>query len=95
MDKFRSERANTFILILPWVITLGIFWLYPLLYALFMSFTEYSTLTDSFKYVGFENYSAIVSDNIFWKALSNTAIFTFGTVPVTTFLAIFPCCACQ
>jgi len=49
-----------------------------------MSFTKYQTLTNSFQYIGFENYLNIFKDEIFWKALFNTSFFTLGTVPVTT-----------
>ena len=38
--------------------------------------------------VGFANYAAVFRDSLFWKSLGNTAIFTFGTVPVTAALAL-------
>lgn len=38
--------------------------------------------------VGLANYEAVFSDALFWQSLKNTAIFTFGTVPVTTALAL-------
>ncbi|HPO61894.1 MAG TPA: sugar ABC transporter permease [Candidatus Kapabacteria bacterium] len=78
------KNTNTLILLLPWLITLIVFWLYPLGFAVFMSFTKYQTLTNSFQYIGFENYLNIFKDEIFWKALFNTSFFTLGTVPVTT-----------
>jgi multiple sugar transport system permease protein len=40
------------------------------------------------KYIGLANYKAIFSDKIFWTSLANTAIFTFGTVPVTTIISL-------
>jgi multiple sugar transport system permease protein len=51
--------------------------------------TDYSSLTNEATFVGLKNYKAVFSDPIFYKALTNTAIFTFGTVPVTTCLALF------
>ncbi len=82
------KNTNTLILLLPWLITLIVFWLYPLGFAIFMSFTKYQTLTNSFQYIGFENYLNIFKDEIFWKALFNTSFFTLGTVPVTTLSAL-------
>ncbi len=82
------KNTNTLILLLPWLITLIVFWLYPLGFAVFMSFTKYQTLTNSFQYIGFENYISIFKDEIFWKALFNTTFFTLGTVPVTTLSAL-------
>jgi len=77
-----------FILVLPWVITVVIFWLYPIIAAFQLSLSEYSTLTGEQRWVGLANFRALADDPLFWKALSNTAIFTLGTVPTTTVLAI-------
>ena len=64
------------------------FWLYPLAYALVLSFSEYRTLSNELTFIGLENYSALLSDPGFWRALWNTVIFTVGTVPVTTACAL-------
>ena len=83
------NRLFTLTLLLPWLITFCVFWLYPLLYAGYLSFTDYSTLSNTAEFVGLKNYQAIFQDEVFYKALTNTVIFTFGTVPITTALAIF------
>jgi multiple sugar transport system permease protein len=88
MENRLKYNVNTLILLIPWIITFCLFWLYPLGYAAFLSMTQYSTLADSFRFIGFENYKNILNDAIFWKALANTAMFTFGTVPVTTGFAL-------
>ena len=74
---------------MPWIITFAVFWLYPLIYAAYLSFTDYKTLTDELAFIGFDNYSRIFTDPVFWTALKNTAVFTFGTVPFTTAFALF------
>lgn len=84
-----KEKVNITLMLMPWILTFIIFWLYPLLYAAYLSLTEYYTLSNETNFVGFKNYAAILKDDIFWKALSNTFIFTIGTVPVTTTLALF------
>lgn len=86
--KISHQKFGTSILLLPWLITFGLFWLYPLLYAFYLSFTEYSTLGNTSVFIGTENYTRIFSDSLFWKALVNTSVFTFGTVPVTTCFAL-------
>ncbi|HYF04366.1 MAG TPA: sugar ABC transporter permease [Patescibacteria group bacterium] len=82
------EISRTLTLLSPWLITFAVFWLYPLLYALYMSFTKYSTLTNTAEFIGLKNYTRVLNDYFFWKAFTNTAIFTIGTVPVTTTLAL-------
>ena len=83
------NKLFTLTLLLPWLITFCVFWLYPLLYAGYLSLTDYSTLSNTAEFVGFKNFQAIFQDEVFYKALTNTVIFTFGTVPITTALAIF------
>lgn len=80
--------AHHWTLLAPWLITLGVFWVYPLLYALVLSFSEYRTLTNDLTLIGTDNYVRALSDETFWRALWNTAVFTAGTVPVTTALAL-------
>lgn len=87
VNNSQSYKGTT-LLLLPWLITFGLFWLYPLLYAFYVSFTQYSTLGDTSTFIGLANYTRIFSDSLFWKALANTSIFTFGTVPVTTCFAL-------
>lgn len=84
----RRHTLHTWTLLAPWIITLGVFWLYPLVYAFVLSLSDYKTLTNEIAFVGFDNYRRALQDKDFWNALSNTAIFTLGTVPVTTALAI-------
>jgi multiple sugar transport system permease protein len=82
------EHVLTTTMLLPWIITLCVFWLYPLGYALVLSMSKYATLTNEITWVGLENYRRVFESETFWTALRNTAIFTFGTVPVTTSLAV-------
>lgn len=87
MSRMR-ESLSSYILLSPWLLTLGAFWLYPLVYALYISFTNVTTLTGASSWVGLANYSAVFGDPIFWTALRNTCVFAAGTVPVTTALAL-------
>lgn len=83
-----EKRWTTWVFLSPWIITLLIFWAYPLLYSLYMSFTEYRTLAGEVTWIGLDNYARLLEDEIFWKALGNTLIFVVGTIPFTTIFAI-------
>lgn len=89
MKPATRTHAHTAALLGPWIIVLCVFWIYPLIYALVLSFSNYQTLTNSMEFIGFENYARALQSDEFWNALKNTAIFTVGTVPVTTALAVF------
>ncbi|OGC87055.1 MAG: hypothetical protein A2142_05400 [candidate division Zixibacteria bacterium RBG_16_48_11] len=79
----------TLIFLLPWILTLGIFWLYPLIYSLFLSFTRYGILDRQAEFVGWANYLRLFSDPDFWLALKNTSFFVLGTIPFTTIMALW------
>lgn len=89
MNWKTKEKVNNLILLSPWLIIFTVFWLYPVIYAGYLSFSDYETLTSKTKFVGLANYFRIVNDPVFWIALKNTAFFTFVSVPITTILALF------
>lgn len=64
-----------------------VFTVYPLINAFIMSFYEYGTLESTF--IGLDNYKSIMNNEIFWKAMRNTVIYTFGTVPVNILITFF------
>lgn len=88
MPAKKEKIVNTLTALTPWIITLSVFWLYPLVYAIYLSFAKYHTLTDTHEFVGLKNYANLFADPMFWQALSNTAIFTFGTVPFTALISL-------
>lgn len=89
MNWKKKEYFNNLLLLSPWIIVLTIFWLYPLFYAFYLSLCDYQTLTSKTKFIGLQNYQRLLSDPLFWKALKNTVIFTFVTVPITTAISLF------
>jgi multiple sugar transport system permease protein len=81
-------RLSDYFFLSPWVITLVLFWLFPIVASLFLSFTDYRLLSSSYSIVGFENFVQLFRDPAFTKAIANTFIFTIGTLPFTTGFAI-------
>lgn len=87
----RSERINTgkgLLFISPWIIGFLAFALYPLIATLYFSFTDYSVLAEPV-YIGTENYSELVADINFKKAVFNTVFFAVLSVPLNTVMACF------
>ena len=64
-----------------------IFYAYPLLSSIYYSFTSYSILNPG-EFVGLRNYRELLQDNLFWKSIANTLIFTAMSVPVNIILVI-------
>lgn len=82
------KRGHFALLMSPWGLSFAAFWLFPLLFALYLSFTHYSPLEPDLAFRGVANYVRLGGDGDFWQAVRNTVIFVVGTVPVTTALAL-------
>lgn len=82
------RRRFSALLFTPWALTFGFFWLFPLLFALYLSFTHYTPLQPDFQIIGTDNYVRLMGDADFWQSVRNTVIFVVGTVPLTTGLAL-------
>jgi multiple sugar transport system permease protein len=83
-----QRRRHTALLLTPWVLSFALFWLFPLLFALLLSFTHYSPLTGQLTTAGLSNYTRLFGDGDFWQAVRNTVFFVVGTVPFTTAFAL-------
>jgi multiple sugar transport system permease protein len=81
------RKLNTVILISPWLLTLLVFWAFPVVYSLILAFTDYSIFGKT-SFVGLTNFIRLFSDSSFLQALKNTTVFVFGTIPFTTFIAL-------
>lgn len=82
----RQERAAWGFL-LPSLVILAIFVVYPMTQALYLSLTEYNVLQPA-RWVGLENYRQLVSDPAFRNALVNTLYYAAVTTPVSVALAL-------
>lgn len=79
--KKRVKKASLVSLfILPALIPLSLFWIWPMVKAIFMSFTDWDYMSSVYNMVGTDNYKELFSDSMFYDALKNTFIFTLGTL---------------
>lgn len=74
--------------ILPAVIPLGVFWIYPMIKSILISFTDWDYMTSDYNIVGLANYKELFSEAAFFEALKNTAVFTIGTLIPTLVLGL-------
>ncbi|MEW1959138.1 sugar ABC transporter permease [Kineococcus sp. NPDC059986] len=70
------------LLTLPALAFVTVFVLVPLVFAVYMSFTNWP-LIGSYQFIGIGNYTAIASDPVFWKSVGYTLLYTVVvTVPI-------------
>lgn len=75
---FRETEALLFTM--PAVIPLLVFWLGPLGYIFYLSFTDWDFMSPDKLFVGLDNYRYLLHNPEFYQALKVTALFGIGSV---------------
>ncbi len=84
-----KKNSKAWLYLLPAILFLGAFMVYPLIDVFVYSFEEgYNSASQTFFGVGGYNYSYVLRDPYFLQALKNTFILVIITVPFSTGLAL-------
>lgn len=84
-----KNNAKGWLYLLPAILFLGVFMIYPLIDVFVYSFEEgYNSASQTFFGVGLYNYSYVLRDPYFFQALKNTFLLVIITVPLSTGLAL-------
>ena len=87
--KFDLGPIKGWLYLLPALVFLGVFMVYPLIDVFIYSFEEgYNSASQTFFGVGSYNYQYVLRDPYFLQALKNTFILVAITVPLSTFIAL-------
>lgn len=84
-----SDRRLGVILVLPAVLVLLVFTLYPLINLLWLSLTNFHSLKGTWSFVGIRNFINVVSKNLFFPSLKRTLVFTFGSLAIQAIYGVF------
>ena len=85
--RFRDNKVAYWFLA-PVLILLGIFVIWPAIYAIFLSFQDWSFYKDP-EFVGIKNFTNVLNDPLFWRSIGRGFVFVFLTVPPMLILAFF------
>ena len=87
--RLQNSGAKAWLYLLPAILFLGVFMVYPLVDVFIYSFEEgYNFASQTYNGIGFYNYSYVLHDPYFLQALKNTLILVIITVPLSTGLAL-------
>jgi len=87
--RFIKKNWVGYLFLLPFLVLFSIFVIAPVLYAAFLSFTDYNMLQPA-KYVGFNNYRLLLlDDEVFLTAISNTVSFAIIVGPFGYIMSFF------
>src|SRR5215471_9861612 len=76
----RDQAFFGYALLLPAALLMVILVGVPFLRALWLSFHKKLLGAEDAPWIGAQNYSALLSDPIFWQAVTNTVIFTVASI---------------
>ena len=83
------KKVRPWLYLLPSLILLGIFMIYPLFDVLVYSLQEgYNSASQTYSGIGFYNFSYVLRDTYFLQAVKNTFLLVIITVPLSTGLAL-------
>ncbi|HBS29602.1 MAG TPA: lactose ABC transporter permease [Phycisphaerales bacterium] len=74
-----GSAASAYLLLGPFLALFALFTVYPIVKSFVLS-TQQTFGPGTTAFVGLDNYGAILRDPLFWRALSNTTVFTLGSV---------------
>lgn len=72
--------GSIWLFVIPALIPMIVFWIYPILRSVYISFTDWDFMTPTYNFVFLDNFKAILQDSRFYDALWNTVVFTIGTL---------------
>ena len=86
-QRHLSDRAIINLFIWPSLILLILLNVFPLFYSLYLSFTNYSAIAGKAPvWVGFQNFSDLLNDELMWKYFATTGKYVLFTVGLQTIL---------
>jgi N,N'-diacetylchitobiose transport system permease protein len=90
----RRRQVLPYVLVLPAIVAIFAYMAYPL-YRMIVLTTHKTQLAGRFaptppppKFVGFANFSAVLTDGVFWRVVINTVVFTAAAVGVSMLLSL-------
>ncbi len=72
----------------PAIIVFLLFFIYPIFYMIYLSFTSWDLISPTKNFVGLQNYKDLFFNPEFWQVLSNTIVYTILTVVISIVLSL-------
>lgn len=83
----KRDWLTSYLFLLPALIFFGLFVVYPMIRGIYMSFFDYGL--SNMDFIGLDNYSYLLQNEVFLKALRNTALLVVLAVPVVIVFSLF------
>lgn len=84
--RYLRECAGAYLFLLPALLVIGVFHVFAIFYAFYISLHKWSVLKEA--YIGLANYTELFGDAEFRRALAVTVWYVLGTVPLGLAIAL-------
>lgn len=85
----KGDFLSALLFLSPTLVIFTAFILFPVFFSFYLSFHSWNMFSGDTTFVGLENYSRMIQDAEFWQVLGNTAVYTFGTIPMNMALSLW------
>ncbi len=82
------RTVTAYLFLLPALVILGTFLIYPLFASVWYSFHEYNAVQPA-EWIGLANYRELLDDEVFHQAFRNTLVYAAGVIPGCVILPLF------
>ncbi|WP_139488307.1 carbohydrate ABC transporter permease [Brevibacillus dissolubilis] len=83
-----AEKLRPYLFTAPSMLIFWLFFLYPIGYMIYLSFTSWNMIHPVKEFVGLENYQELLADPDFHQVMSNTVLYTVLSVLIALGLAL-------
>jgi ABC-type sugar transport system permease subunit len=81
-DRRKGDFLPAVFFLSPTLIIFSAFILFPVFFSFYLSFQQWNMFSGDTTFIGLDNYIRMFKSEEFWSVLKNTAIYTFGTIPL-------------
>ena len=86
--SFQRNKILPYLLVSPYIIYVMIFVMFPVLFCFFLTFHKWNIIAPM-HFIGVDNYTRLIHDRLFWKAIGNTLKFLLLHIPLQLIVSLF------
>lgn len=87
-NRFQKKKLLPYLLVSPYLLFVIVFVLFPVFFCFFLTFHKWNIIAPM-KFIGADNYSRLIHDRLFWKAIGNTLKFLLLHIPLQLIVSLF------
>ena len=87
-SRFQKKKMLPYLLVSPYLLFVIVFVVFPVLFCFFLTFNKWNIIAPM-HFIGFNNYSRLFHDRLFWKAIVNTLQFLLLHIPLQLVVSLF------